>query len=77
MIVLENYSNVESGSLEHDSVGDSSSATSAATSTLAWSSGNDAERQRAVACPTIGRLHFRLSYDFNKSDLLVHLIEGS
>lgn len=75
MIVLENYSNVESGSLEHDSVGDSSSATSAATSTLAWSSGNDAERQRAVACPTIGRLHFRLSYDFNKSDLLVHLIE--
>ena len=24
----------------------------------------------------LGRLHFRLSYDFDKSDLLVHLIEG-
>ncbi len=25
----------------------------------------------------LGRLHFRLSYDFDKSDLLVHLIEGT
>lgn len=24
----------------------------------------------------LGRLHFRLSYDFDKSDLLVHLVEG-
>lgn len=24
----------------------------------------------------LGRIHFRLSYDFDKSDLLVHLIEG-
>lgn len=24
----------------------------------------------------LGRLHFRLSYDFDKSDLLVHIVEG-
>ncbi|XP_050498329.1 synaptotagmin-6 [Diabrotica virgifera virgifera] len=26
--------------------------------------------------PSLGRLHFRLSYDFDKSDLVVHLIEA-
>lgn len=25
---------------------------------------------------SLGRLHFRLSYDFDRSDLVVHLIEG-
>lgn len=27
--------------------------------------------------PSLGRLHFRLKYDFDKSDLVVHLIEGT
>lgn len=26
--------------------------------------------------PSLGRLHFRLKYDFDRSDLVVHLIEG-
>ncbi|KAI4463434.1 synaptotagmin [Holotrichia oblita] len=26
--------------------------------------------------PSLGRLHFRLKYDFDKSDMVVHLIEG-
>jgi hypothetical protein len=26
--------------------------------------------------PSLGRLHFRLKYDFDRSDLIVHLIEG-
>lgn len=26
---------------------------------------------------SLGRLHFRLSYDFDRSDLVVHLIEGN
>lgn len=26
--------------------------------------------------PALGRLHFRLKYDFDRSDLIVHLIEG-
>lgn len=26
--------------------------------------------------PNLGRLHFRLKYDFDRSDLIVHLIEG-
>ncbi|KAJ8982659.1 hypothetical protein NQ317_019060 [Molorchus minor] len=26
--------------------------------------------------PSLGRLHFRLSYDFDRSDLIVHLIEA-
>lgn len=27
--------------------------------------------------PDIGRLHFRLNYDFNRSDLIIHIIEGN
>lgn len=26
--------------------------------------------------PSLGRLHFRLKYDFDRSDLIIHLIEG-
>ena len=33
-------------------------------------------RNRRNSAMAIGRLHFRLSYDFNKSDLIVNLIEG-
>lgn len=30
---------------------------------------------KSTGC-NFGRLHFRLSYDFDRSDLVVHIIEG-
>ena len=60
-----------------DNNGTSSTDEDGATASPPWSAETErAPRGRNATGVTIGRLHFRLSYDFNKSDLLVHLIEG-
>ena len=45
-------------------------------STGSGSSARGSLSGRSSSAVPLGRLHFRLSYDFDKSDLLVHLIEG-
>ena len=52
-----------------------------------WASRSNSQQQRSSISSTqgrnssssvsFGRLHFRLAYDFDKSDLLVHLVEGN
>jgi len=52
-----------------------------------WGSRSNSQQQRSSigsnqgrnssSSLSFGRLHFRLAYDFDKSDLLVHLVEGT
>ena len=52
-----------------------------------WGSRSNSQQQRSSISSnqgrnsssslSFGRLHFRLAYDFDKSDLLVHLVEGT